>query len=70
MLIKWIFLAGHLHPRENDRAASGNDIGKAFCSFKAGSCVLIDPYVDRHKVYAVLGVHLHDLDPLFGSDLF
>ena len=70
VLIERIFLSGHFHPGKDNRAAPGNNIGKAFVFLETACGSFIDPHMDSHKVHPVLGVHFYDVDPFLGSDLF
>ena len=64
-----ILIAGHLHPREQQRAAAGDDIHFAALTYKGFDRTAIDTRMNGHEVHTLLGVRLNNLEEILCGDL-
>ena len=69
MLIEGVFVSCHFHPCKHDGAAAGNNIHQTLILLKACRCCTIHAAMDGHKIYAVLCVHPHDIQPFLCCNL-
>ena len=64
-----ILIAGHLHPCEQQRAAAGDDVHPASLAHEGFNRTAVDTRMNGHKVHALPGVRLNDLEEILRCDL-
>ena len=62
VLEEGVLIAGHHHPREEERTSAGNDVHFSLVTHESLNSAAVDTCVDSHEVHALLGVCANDLE--------